>query len=317
MPGTGLGGASRASRATAERAAFTLVELLVVVAIIGILLALLLPAVQFAREMGRRTQCANQMRQIALAFHSYEGVAGRLPPARTGNNFYFNGALLMVLPHLEKQAALDQFDIDVKYNANADNKRIANLTVPTYLCPSMTLRRTVPDPNPICGETGAPGSYAVSTGSELCFDLPTLEPHNGAIIHPKYGPTSLGLISNADGTANTLMLGEMNYGLSDYYWSACKPPQTPKWGETRWAVGYPGITWGSTAGRFNARDLGPLVDGLFHPNYETFRSDHPGGANFAMVDGSVHFFSDSIDEATLDALATRDGGELLPANPWK
>src|SRR3990172_1436028 len=105
----------------------------------------------------------------------------------------------------------------------------------------MVLPRQVPDPNPACSEVGAPGSYAVSTGSTICFapNIPALNmpPHNGAIVHPVYCAVTLAKI--VDGTSNTLLVGEMNYGLTNYYWGGCKPPNTVKGGATRWAVAYP------------------------------------------------------------------------------
>ena len=128
-----------------------------------------------------------------------------------------------------------------------------------YLCPEMNLPRAVPDLDPSCGEVGAPGSYAVSTGSTISFapnhpifDMP---PHNGAIIHPKYGATQIAKISAADGSSTTFLAGEMNYGLANLFWSGCKPGGTVKWGETRWAVAYPGVTWASAAGPLNSSRL--------------------------------------------------------------
>jgi prepilin-type processing-associated H-X9-DG protein len=179
----------------------------------------------------------------------------------------------------------------------------------------MHLPREVPDPDPMCGEVGAPGSYAVSTGSTISFapnhPIVMMPPHNGAIVHPKYGATTIAKISAADGTATTLLVGEMNYGLGNYFWSTCKPAGTLKGGETRWAVGYPGVTWASAAGALNSTAQQTLQYGFFYEEYEAFRSDHPGGANFAFVDGSVRFVDEGIDKAVYRALATRDGGETI------
>ena len=179
----------------------------------------------------------------------------------------------------------------------------------------MNLPREVPDPNPACDETGAAGSYAASTGSGLSFapNLPValnLGPHNGAIVHPKYGPTSIEKISSADGTSHTLLMGEMNYGLKNYFWSGtCKPANTVRWGVTRWALGYPGITWGSALVGLNPDTIQTYVAGGFPAEYEAFRSDHPGGVHFAFVDGSVRFVTDTIELSILQAMATRDGNE--------
>ena len=298
-----------------RRLAFTLVELLVVIAIIGILTSMLLPAVQAAREASRATSCRNNLKQIALAMQLYNDTNRRLPPARMNDNGC-NGALLIILPYVEEHAAADLFTDNLAYQATG-NSQIANLPMSVYLCPTMALPRDVPDPNPACGEIGAPGSYAVSTGSDTSFGpgLPAsfnLPPHNGAIIHPKFGPTTIAKISTADGTSKTLLVGELNYQQSNYYWSSsCKAPNTVKGGETRWAVGYPGITWGSAMGPLNSTSLQTTVYAGFWVEYESYRSDHAGGVNFAMVDGSVRFIVDNIDQPFLKALATRAGNEII------
>lgn len=286
--------------ARSPQSAFTLVEMLVVIAIVGVLVALLLPAVQAARATARRTACLNHLKQIALACHNYDQAQGLLPPAKGEGA---TGALVILLPYLEQRAAAAMFDFSKSYN-DAANQRVIAQTIDVYVCPAMNLPREVPDV--ACGELGAVGSYAVSTGSDY-----TWWTHNGAIISPAQGVTSVAGISSCDGSAQTFMLGELDYGLSNYFWSTCKPPGAVKGGETRWAVGYPGVTWASTYGRFNADRL---ITGF--NEYQTFRSDHPGGANFALVDGSARFVADSIDDATLDACATRDGREtlLLPAH---
>jgi prepilin-type processing-associated H-X9-DG protein len=179
----------------------------------------------------------------------------------------------------------------------------------------MHLPRRVPDTDPNCHETGAPGSYAVSTGSTLSFapNFPFLKlpPHNGAIIHPKYGATSIDKIAAADGTSKTLLVGEMNYGLLNYYWSSCKPSNTVKGGETRWASAYPGVTWASALAPLNSDTLLTQQLGLFYEEFESFRSDHPGGVHFAFVDGSVRLVEETVDQRVLQGLATRMGAETI------
>jgi len=305
----------RSRRIQPARAAFSLVELLVVIAIVGALIAILLPAVQAAREAARNASCKNNLRQMSTAIHLYDDSFKRLPPARvsdTGtqvNNF--NGTFLIVLPYLEEQNAAAIFDDSVAYKGSVSNKMVANLTMSVYVCPSMELPRDVPEVDPQCGETGAVGSYAVSTGSELSFIFNFIPPHNGAIIGPGFGMTSMAKIGTADGTSQTLMIGEMDYGLRDYFWTTCKTPDTVRGGATRWAIGYPGITWGSAAAQLNSQTQQPMVNGYLPAGYESFRSDHPGGVNFALVDGSVRFIADSIAQPVLRAMATRAGGELI------
>lgn len=303
---------------------FTLIELLVVIAIIGILISLLLPAVQAAREAARRTTCKNNLHQIGLAFRVYDNTNKCLPPSRLGGDqdAHFISTFFLTLPYLEEGNAVALFDTSKKYNTSTSNsgtgwsnQDVASMQMSVYRCPTMNLPREVPDPSPTCGESGAPGSYAVCTGSDTTFFLTGVAgaitpPHNGAIIHPYWGKTSIGKITSADGTSKTLLVGEMNYGLKNYMWSGgCKPSNTVKWGETRWAVGYPGITWGSSKGALNTTEVNPSLP--YDPAYDSFRSDHGGGVNFAFCDGSVRFLGEGISPSILNAMATRAGGEAI------
>jgi prepilin-type N-terminal cleavage/methylation domain-containing protein/prepilin-type processing-associated H-X9-DG protein len=294
---------------------FTIVELLVVIAVIAILIGLLLPAIQSAREAGRAMQCKNNLKQIGLAIHLYHDAKQQLPPARI-NDVGFDGTLLMILPYMEQVAEAKRFDFQIGYQQSTSNLQVASMQMPDYVCPSMHLPRTVPDPNPACAEFGAPGSYAVNTGSTLSFVFPFIPPHNGAIIHPKFGATTIGGISNTRGTSQLLMVGETNYALDNYYWTVVYPPNTPKYGESRWAVGYPGCTWASTSAPLNSTHLQTLEYGIFYDEYECFRSDHPGGVNFVMVDGSVHFLQNSIDFDVLHALSNRSSTVTLPSDAF-
>ncbi len=231
-----------------------------------------------------------------------------------------NSAFLTILPFLEEGNLKAMFDDKLSYKSSAGNLEVSNTHVPIYYCPSMFLPRVVPDPDPTCAENGAPGSYAASTGSEISagpispgLNLPG---HNGAIIHPRYGVTTISKISTQDGTSKTFMVGEMNYGLKNYFWPSCKPTNTLKGGETRWAVGYYGITWASTAAPLNSTFQQQQVLGIFYKEYDSFRSDHPGGVNFAFVDGSVRLVNENIDLNVLQALSTRDGAETLDISDY-
>lgn len=305
----------------ATRSGFTLIELLVVIAIIGILIALLLPAVNAAREAARNCSCRNNLKQIGLAIHNFHDVRKRLPPAQGEyknedgiTQYVINSAFLLILPYIEEEPASKLFDANKVYYSEGANRDVANLRIGTYLCPTMNLPREVPDPDPNCNEHGAPGSYAVSTGSDISF-APIMAAHNppprhnGAIVHPKFGVTTIPKISTGDGASKTLLVGEMDYGLKDLYWQSppCKP--SVKGGQTRWAVGYAGITWGSALARLNSeRQESPPHYGLFIAEHEAFRSDHSGGVNFVFVDGSVHFVGDTIDHEILKSLANREDG---------
>lgn len=287
----------------ARRGGFTLVELLVVIAIIGILIALSLPAVQAAREAARRAQCANNLRQISIAAHLYCETLGHLPPARTmvdSGALAFGSTLLILLPYEEQASTLVLYDPEAGI-LDPRNRGVATTPICVYRCPSMHLPRKVPDLE-CSGEYGAPGSYAISTGTNH-----TLQSHTGAIVRPEEGP--VGIKDIVDGTSHTLMFGEFDFGLEGLPWLSCNPPRsTGCGGRCQWAIGVHGggWTWGATLGEFNPTAYVKGKSYAFN-----FRSDHPGGVNFALVDGSVRFIEETISHDTLDAAATRSGGEIV------
>ncbi|MBX3414395.1 MAG: DUF1559 domain-containing protein [Pirellulales bacterium] len=297
---------------------FTLVELLVVIAIIGILIALLLPAVQAAREAGRRSQCANNLHQLVLAMHLHDDSYGRLPYANERGRGGSDSPFIHLLPFLENSTLSDAYDFgwNLSPEAKAQNARITSTRVPAYLCPSMTILRDVPDPDCTAGqESGAPGSYAVNVGTENPFLSGAESGFNGAFIVvtlTQQNPTPSRKISVRgheirDGLSNTLLIGELDFGLRNLQIVDCIPKYgQPRGGHTFWSIGYAGYSWASTCGIYNA-------DWMVTTNFEraTFRSDHRGGCNFAMADGSVRFIADSVNANTLDALATRSGQEII------
>lgn len=288
----------------ARSAGFTLVELLVVIAIIGILISLLLPAVQAARETARRAQCANNLKQIGLALHSYCDTFKTLPPADRGQHSPF----LAILPFVEQSSLHALYDfsgegLQTSSKISEQKKAVIRREIPTYLCPSMYLPREVPVTDcPGSDESGAPGSYAINTGSESTFA--TASKYNGAFTKPPM-KTSVGMISNLDGSSNTLMVGELDFGLENLLFNSCVQRYGMlRGGTTVWGTSYPGASWASTYGKYNSSRA-------YSDNGEwgTFRSDHPGGCNFVMVDGSLRFIPTNVDAAVLNALATRAGGE--------
>lgn len=286
---------------------FTLVELLVTIVIIGILIALLLPAVQAARESARRTQCANQLRQIGLALHSYEQTQRCLPPAGRGNE----SAFLLALPFLEQTTLHEKYDFSAGWSViTPANREVIKFDVSTYRCPSMFLARQVPETNVACSqESGAAGSYALSTGTNNPWPLDAV--YNGAFTKPPF-KSNIHRISNRDGSSHTLMVGELDFGLRNFLFLGCLEKYGQlRGGTTVWGTGYPGYSWASTFGVYNSEKV--VVPGT---NYEwaTFRSDHPGGCNFVFVDGSTRFVPTTVDAAVLDAMATREGNEALAWN---
>ena len=284
-------------RSAGLQRAFTLVELLVVIAIIGVLVAILLPAVSAARDAARRNGCVNNLHQMALTMHSYQSAHRSLPSA-SRRGLASGSAFVTLLPYLEEKALYDRYRDDQSPTAGT-NAEIAGTRLAIYVCPSMSIPREVPDRG--CGEVAAIGSYALSTGTEKPWYK-----HTGAIIASEQGKTTIPKISAKDGASKTLMIGEFDYDLKDLLWTSCDRAG-PRYGTAAWAIGYPGMSWASTWGVFNSDRL---INGT--DEWITFRSDHPGGVHFAMVDGSVRFIADSIDVAVLNGLATRDGGEPSP-----
>ncbi len=305
------------SRPTSQRA-FTLIELLVVIAIIGILVALLLPAIQSAREAARRTSCKNNLKQISLATLQFHDTFATLPPpkvlgagggleAAAGDQYSLLGsAFVLLLRHLEEGNLFDQYDIS-KPTTSPTNQAIVEQPLPVYMCPSMAMPRTMPE-RP-CGEQMGPGSYLISTRVRYGeFSKLT-----GPFVNP---PTTIGqrykcgLAKIIDGTSHTILIGETDFGFQSYLWDdGCDLDHSPRWGDHAWAAGYWFLAWGHTGEgrRYNFNDNSAQWDSAFT---STFRSDHPGGVQFTMVDGSVQFLRDDIDKQTLFALITRDGGEV-------
>lgn len=307
---------------THKRSAFTLIELLVVIAIIAILIALLLPAVQQAREAARRSQCKNNLKQVALATHMFHDTFRYFPHAvqdhdetadlsdpDTDNHpakAWIPG-LIQILPYLEQDAVAQRWDPTKKRNDTTDddgdgysNADLVQMIVPTYLCPSMTL------PSAPLLDNRAPCSYLFSSGTTDArdFHYGTDAPHDGAIVPLRRDPDMSASPSYlkktrmrdiTDGTSNTYLIGETDFTPEGV-------PST-KYGGV-WGYGYIGYSWGNTYHPFNKHNNTATI-------YGAFRSQHPGGAHFAMVDGSVHFFSENMNNELYRELSTRSGGEIV------
>ncbi len=308
-----------------------------VIAIIGILVALLLPAIQASREAARRMGCQNNLKQIGLAVQNYSHAMRHLPPPKAivSGQVYdenptfstFGSTFVLLLPYLEESNTYLQYDIQ-KSIYDSTNQRFTRNALSIYTCPSMTLPRDVPEVD--CGESLGPGSYMISAGSDVTNPSAVLDGAFTNLSVAKVGnkfqisPYTLGLKSFTDGTSKTFLVGENDFGLNNYVWGNCSTLNgTQKWGDQTWANGYwhyslGHINWKihSLSGRtyYNRSEIAEDEKSVLATILRVFRSQHPGGAQFIFVDGSVHFIPDHVEYSVLRALVTRAGGEA--DNNW-
>ncbi len=299
---------------------FTLVELLVVIAIIGILIAMLLPAVQAAREAARRLQCANNFKQAGLAMHNYHAALKSFPPgmilwtsstpASCGprpNTYYAGwGWAAFILPYIEQQNVYDQIDFlsnsyyDSAINkSGTSNKAVCTSSIAVYFCPSdpqggeLVQISGSDGPNDGARQSNMAG---VADSSDMTCDG----------LWPKQFQLADGIMAERrpcrisdirDGTSNTLMLGEVTGGgpgsRQGYPWISWTITDTGNGINS--ALSTPGGgTWPS----------GGVYAGMRVPGFSSY---HSGGCNFLLADGSVSFISQNISSDVLRALTTRAG----------
>ena len=283
------------------RTGFTLVELLVVIAIIGILIALLLPAVQAAREAARRMQCTNNLKQIGLGLHNYHSTYNRFPPGTSDppGNVYLGWCWsATILPYIEGGLTHDQIDFSLRWTDPACAVARATL-FPFYQCPSAPQNQILPDNLYNSGETnygniathcetlnyGSGATYRQNE-SETCAPLGRDAVSLGTIFF--HSDTSIRDI--ADGTSKTLLVGECDV----------EPESSAPVGKLWVSSNHLTIYWG-----INYED--PSIADLNRKGGRIF-SYHSGGANFLFADGHVTFLEEDIDQDVLKALFTRNGG---------
>jgi prepilin-type N-terminal cleavage/methylation domain-containing protein/prepilin-type processing-associated H-X9-DG protein len=311
-----------------KRHGFTLVELLVVIAIIGILIGLLLPAIQSAREAGRRTQCSNNIKQIALALQAYHDAYLKLP---AGANFGGVGGAgtrptwaAACLPFLEYKGLYDRINFSKPIWDPANVPGVQTI-VPTFICPSdntgspllggrLQTGQVNPDKSMGLWYPGSMGPTRDGTSAgNSCVYCPQPPPCYCCADTADYGqgwagPPGVGVFDRGqhpvrflditDGLSHTLMIGETI--PSQCTFNGMYNHNFPIAGTT-----IPINTFESTVEGSNS---------LWWAGCG-FKSRHPGGCNFAACDGSLHFVSDNIDYKLYNALGTRAGGETAQFSP--
>ena len=311
-----------------DRKGFTLVELLVVIAIIGILIALLLPAVQAAREAARRMQCSNNIKQLGLAIMNYEDSLGNLPPGAQWLPFNADGStwqvyhcsmLVHILPYMEEQMVWEYFDFTVDNTDSQINqiegpggKPLASTEIPAFVCPSDTASAQ--------NTNWAYHNYAASRGANALSNNPNCSCSHpfGAYADVSYsdaetatgrysGPfTRRGYLTElrdiSDGLSHTIFVGEVR-------------PEASIHASQGWARSNNGHGIVSTIIPINYDSTRRTTGGDNCPaycNWNTelgFKSAHPGGAQFLFGDGSVRFLQETIDHQLYQYLGAKADGQ--------
>jgi prepilin-type N-terminal cleavage/methylation domain-containing protein len=308
------------SFATARQArGFTLIELLVVIAIIAILIALLLPAVQQAREAARRTQCKNNLKQIGLAIHNYESAIRVFPPSSisqiTKGVWNYPGAgpndpdirlhsfASLILPYLEASNLYKSIDYNVSALGTA-NRSAASQVLPFYRCPSYSGEEFSTDPlyvTTVGFEKFAIRNY-VALGAKTVVGLSGATPPEGVI----YPASRTRFKDIPDGTSNTIMIAETREEKASVWIDGTSASV---------AARYMALTPPTYAGTKVSINYQPYFQGGVFPNSIGQNwgpsSEHTGGANHLLCDGSVRFLSQNLDVNTYDALTSRNGGETV------
>jgi prepilin-type N-terminal cleavage/methylation domain-containing protein/prepilin-type processing-associated H-X9-DG protein len=336
------------SRSHGKRRAFTLVELLVVIAIIGVLVALLLPAVQAAREAARRSSCNNNLKQLALSLQNFHDVYGSFPPGMVNDDGNTLGWAAAILPFMEQGPIYDQIQrnfqsatgspqpvmlIQERLNhPNVDSWATGGLpngqqpwrtaahvigknVLKPFLCPSTAL----PDRD---NDGWGASSYVGNMGNEITLmsggvsygcGNPAATSQNGVLINAASNTNTrtTNMAAITDGTSNTALVGEVGKSLN------VQPSITSRGSFPLWLGG--NVNQGSCArlgGHLRVMDVNTYINRKFLTTSTTdpdvtdycFGSFHPGGAQFAFVDGSVHFIPQTVDTLIYHHLGNRNGG---------
>ncbi|MEW4561220.1 DUF1559 domain-containing protein [Bremerella sp. JC770] len=310
-------------RSSGKTSGFTLVELLVVIAIIGVLVALLLPAVQQAREAARRTQCANNLKQIGLALHNHHDTFGTLPPAvqYPPDSYAASwpggstrvpgwGWSALILPFMEQGSLYEQLGISEGVQMDQVADKLA-VFLSGYACPSDTGDNITQHQHTFAGVSTDHGrmNYVAMVSNQVYF-LHYNDSNGGHEAIGAFGfDLSRPFRKISDGTTNTLAIGERAFKAN--------------------AVKYNAASWPGSANVSHHQDLSYDTAGTCYcpPNaiansnqcyYTNLSSNHPGGVHGLMLDGSVRFIAETIDlnnnsaiNSTYERLVVIDDGQVV------
>lgn len=300
---------------------FTLIELLVVIAIIGILVALLLPAIQSAREAARRMNCGNHLRQVGLALHNYESSHQVLP---FGWNDHGTLWTAMILPHMEQNSLYGQLSFQESgagnWLSNSFNTEACETLIPALRCPSMP----VPEQLNYNGFAArVPISYRGNGGNEATSDDTSTMPISGTksfeMLHLNgvfFACSAVRLSDVTDGLSHTAFIGEsqtdpafMKDGQGMDFFQIGSPQADP----CRCDGGSGGTEFSEAVGSFYAQPNLRLRNPAAHGRLMevAFGSWHAGGSTFSMGDNSIRRISDTVDLNVYRALGSRNGGEVV------
>ena len=333
---------------------FTLIELLVVIAIIGVLIALLLPAVQAAREAARRIQCTNNLKQLGLGIHNYESTNGALPPPfvltgsgstiRWSNGWSVHGR---ILPYLEQNSIYNAMNFTLRYST-PDNATICAVSINGFLCPSETQQKP---------RVTATGQFGVNSYGWNRGDWYVWGGFAGASNRSPFDVNASRRFADIpDGLSNTMLaaevktyqpnLGNCGTGLAQINAMNNIPPTTadpysvaPEYnsgctlgltGHTEWVDGAVHETGFTTAWTPNKKitrtggnpsqdlNLISIRENRGGPTFAAVnsRSYHPGGVNVLLADGSVRFIKNGVDGNAWRAMGTVGGGEIISADAF-